>query len=127
VRLLLLVVLVAGCDRQTSDGPLAHIELDPAYIPEGDEYATPVLLDGRSSSDLVDASSSMTYAWSIVDADEGFRIDPSDAPPPGCGDHLRAPCVLVRFRGDHPVTIRLRIETDSGSDVDEATLGLTVD
>jgi hypothetical protein len=40
---------------------------------------------------------------------------------------MYAPCVVVRFRGDHPVPIELHVESDSGSDRYDITLSLTVD
>ena len=117
-------LFLLSCQAENARGPTATATLTPATIPEGDAFSTPVLLDARASSDPEEAA--LTYHWRIRETDQ-YRIDPLDVPPPDCSDHLYAPCVVLRFAGDHPVPIELFVESDSGSDSYTITLGLTVD
>jgi len=124
MRAALLSLLLVSCQAETTRGPTAVATLTPAFVPEGDLFSTPVLLDARESTDPEEAT--MTYQWRIRESDQHL-IDALDTPPPGCSDHLRAPCVIVRFRGEHPVPIELIVTTDNGSDTSTVNLGLTVD
>jgi len=120
----ILSLLLLSCQAETSRGPIALASLTPAFIPEGDLFSTPVLLDARASTDPDDAS--MSYSWRLRETDQ-YLIDSLDTPPPGCSDHLRAPCCVVRFRGERPVPVELTVTTENGSDTSTVMLGLTVD
>jgi hypothetical protein len=124
MRAALLCLFLLSCQAENTRGPTAVATLTPAFVPEGDMYSTPVLLDGRASSDPTDAS--LSYHWRIRETDQ-YLVDALDTPPPGCSDHLYAPCVILRFRGDHPVPIELHVDSENGSDSYTITLGLTVD
>ena len=119
-----LCLLLLSCQVDTTRGPIAVASLTPATVPEGDLFSTPVLLDARASTDPDDAS--MTYSWRLREPEQHL-IDDLDTPPPGCSDHLRAPCVVVRFRGERPVPVELTVTTENGSDTSTVMLGLTVD
>jgi len=119
---------LAHCTSTGGPAPLARLDLSPAHIPEADGFATPVLLDGRRSlpAEGEDASD-LRWAVRILDTDDGYLVAPAEEQPDGCAAHMLAPCVLVRFRGDHPVVVELSVTSGGRSSTARRTVALTVD
>jgi hypothetical protein len=105
--------LAAACSTPGGRPPIARIELSPEAIAENDGQQTPVVLDATRSADPADdpeGTAPLQYLWTLEGDD--FELEP--------GSRLTDPMVVVRFRGDRPATITLRVTDVDGLD-DEAT------
>jgi len=111
---------VAACGLDEGRPPVARIQIDPAAIPEHDNFATSVTLDGTASDDPIDdpdGLGALDLSWEIV-GDE-YHLEP--------GSQLDEEMVMLRFRGDTPATIRLTVTDQDGlSNVAERQVTLSV-
>lgn len=125
---LLAVIALCACQSAQDPVPVARIELAPAHIPEGDDFSTPVLMDGRRSLPAPgEETLHMGWAFQIEDTQDGYRVAPEEEQPGDCAGHMLAPCVLVRFAGDHPVPVTLTVTSGGITATTRRTLGLTVE
>lgn len=118
--ILVTVALVAACGVEDGRPPVARISLDPAAIPEHDDFRTPVTLDGTASDDPIDDPDGLDpleFTWEIH-GDE-FRFEP--------GSDARDPAPVILLRGNTPATVRLTVtDVDGRSTTAERRIALTV-
>jgi hypothetical protein len=114
---LLACAMYAGCT--TSDGrpPVARIAVTPTAIPEGDGFATTVILDGTASASIDPSDTRpLTFRWELDD--DTAHADASA---------LDQPMLTATFAGARPPRIVLTV-TDAADLSDAVTheLELTV-
>ena len=73
----------------------------PAAIPEGDGFATDVILDGTASA-TIDDPAELAFAWQLLDDDAQ-------------ADDLHQPTVTARFAGVRPPRIVLTVTAPAGA------------
>lgn len=116
-----------ACSPPLGHAPIARMDLTPAYVPKGDNFATAVLLDGSQSCDELDepeacvsgdagaAPSGLRFSWSIGSPDARLEGAPSDA------------TLTIRVRGERPVAISLTVtDSEDTSSTIEKSLGLII-
>ena len=104
---LLTLLTLAACEAEDGRPPVARIAVEPAAIPEHDNFATAITLDGTASDDPIDdpdGLAPLAFAWKIS-GDEA-RFEP--------GSHADDPVVVVRLRGDTPATLQLTVTDEDG-------------
>lgn len=127
MRAVAALLLVASCSPPTGHPPVARIDLVPEYVPEGDEYATAVMLDGTGSCDEFDfpdtclradgaaTPAGLSFAWAL------------DAETASVEGSLSEARVVVRVRGDRPVTVALTVtDAEDLTATAHRTLGLVL-
>ena len=104
---LLTLLALCGCEAEDGRPPVARIDVAPEAIPEHDNFATPVTLDGTASDDPIDdpdGLAPLAFAWEIS-GDEA-RFEP--------GSHADDAVIVVRLRGDTPATFALTVTDEDG-------------
>jgi hypothetical protein len=96
-----------GCSGgEDGHPPVARIAITPRAIPEGDGFASDVVLDAAESADPLDdpeGAGPLGYRWQIDDDEARYQS--------GGGDDA---VVTVRFEGRRPARIALTVRDGEG-------------
>lgn len=114
---MLSTLLLVACQQELGRPPVPRFEIDPAYVPQGDDFHTEVSLDASASADeLDDPDSPLGYEWSFDE--DRVRI---------VRGNENAVIIAITVPGDRPVTISLTVEDPDGQrSTLEQRLGVTV-
>ena len=106
MRWLCAVLVIACASPEEGHSPVARIAIAPRAIPEGDGFATDVVLDAGESADPVDdpdGTMALRYRWRLEDDAARFED----------GRETDA-VVTVRFEGRRPARIALTVTDPDG-------------
>jgi len=102
LRAAIALVALTACTASTDRPPVARIAAMPPAIPEGDGFATDVVLDGTASAAIDDPSAELGFTWQFLDDDAQ-------------ADDLHQPTVTARFAGARPHRIVLTVTAPGGA------------
>jgi hypothetical protein len=102
LRAAIALVAMTACTASSDRPPVARIAAMPAAIPEGDDFATSVVLDGTASAAIDDPSAELAFAWQLLD--DGARAD-----------DLHQPTVTAQFAGARPPRVVLTVTEPGGA------------
>jgi hypothetical protein len=117
VHALAALLALSACQQELGRPPVPRFTIDPAYVPEHDDFATEVSLDGSASADeLDDPTIPLAFSWHFDD--DRVRIVDGD---------VHSSTLRIATAGDRPLTISLAVEDDDGqTSTLEQRLGLTL-
>jgi len=117
VLALALLLGAIGCQQELGRPPVPRFTIAPEWVPEGDAYETPVVLDASASADeLDDPEAPLDVTWRFDDEDVRF-VDG------GAHDEV----LVLTSSGARPVTITLTVTDSEGlSGSLSRRLGITV-
>jgi hypothetical protein len=114
------LVVVACADHGQGRPPVARIAAAPRAIPEGDDFRTDVVIDGRGSTDPVDdpeGTAPLSFRWRI-EGDEARFVD----------GHESSATATIRLAGRRPARLHLTVTDEDGDDAtDVHALQLTIE